>query len=933
MKAFEKAFERPFFKTTLYAAAITGMAAGVFAQEKSIIIPPPPRPIPPPIFRPVDLRADEKPVEVAPTNDVVADNGLVRRVRTTITFTNPNPRDFSGDLEFPVPDGATVCGYALEIDGAMVPGVVTEKEKARVAFESEKAKRVDPGIVEHVKGNIWKTRIFPLRPKTPRKASVDYIEPIAEGDALTLCEKDGDDIFVGERGSAGKAAETIADKIAAFSVGTILWDASGSAEPFAAVWCKKLDSLPENGKWTLVVFRNGPLPDEVIHSRAPGLCEAKPDLSKKDLLEQIRSLAYDGGTDLGVAAKCLSSAEFSFPVLLFTDEIDTLGLEAPQYEREGVVIASRDDAPTRAVTMRKLVAGEKPPEGIEVKEGTLLATAWAANRVADLASQAESRKEEFLELGRKYGVASSATSLIVLESLDQYLTHKIEPPKSMSFHDEWVRRRAAEDDQIAKKEADAEHERDLLRLWKERVEWWNNPIPPKRTPKSGLFDGVEHASGEVRMARNASVAAAPNAAPRAAAARISDDAEELAAAEAEEAALQARDAELSRSEPIRALRAYGGVPPARKMARRDTGEAGGGGATITVKPWNPDSPYLKKIADAKEPYAEYLAQRKENGSSPAFFMDCASWFFKKGDATLGWRILSNMAEFKLEDAAVWRSMGWCLREAGLYDEAVLCFRHALRLRGEEGQSRRDLALVLAERAKSAIAGGNFKKLKGKLLKEGQKTVGPDLKINVDGSMNSIVGEAKKDLAEAMALLREAAFTNFARRSGRRSNDRQVSIVALEELNALIAWCEAVKWPDGQKPAYPELDSAYRRDLPVKIRIVLSWNADETDIDLHVLEPEGEEAFYSHRRTDAGGFVSEDVTTGYGPEEYLRKEGKGIFKILTNYFASHQTALTGPATVTATVYTDWATSAEKREVLTLRLEKQKDKHLVGEVNIQ
>ena len=897
----------------LAAAALVACAAT--AQDKQIL--PPPSPLPPPVFNPVDLRADEKPVEVASTNEVVEENGLFRRVRTTITFTNPNPRDFSGDLEFPVPDGATVCGYALEIDGAMIPGVVTEKEKARVAFESEKAKRVDPGIVEHVKGNVWKTRIFPLRPKTPRKASVDYVEPLAEGGALTLCEKDGDDIFVGERAEAAKPAETVADKIAAFSTGTILWEASGSAEPLAASWLKKLDSLPNDGKWTLVVFRNGPLLDEVIHTRVPGLSEAKPGLAKKDLLEKLRSLAYDGGTDLGAVARCLSSAEFTFPVLLFTDEIDTLGLDAPQYEREGVVIASRNDAPARTVTVRKLASGEKPPKGVKVGEGTLLATAWAANRVADLASQAESRKEEFLELGRKYGVASSVTSLIVLESLDQYLTHKIEPPKSMSFHDEWVRRRAAEDDQIARKEADAEHERDLLRLWKERVEWWNNPIPPKRTPKSGLFDTVARAVG---------------GRPRAAmASRRSADVEDGVVAMAAEMEVVEEAASMDM-----AAQANGRIPAAKSKSVSDTRAAGGGGATITIQPWNPDSPYLKKIAGAMDPYAEYLAQRREHGSAPAFYMDCANWFFKKGDAKsilLGRRILSNMAEFKLEDASVWRSMGWRLREAGQYDSAVLCFRHALRLRPEEGQSRRDLALVLAERAKTAIAGGDFKKLKGNLLKEGRKTVGPDLKISVDESMISISGEAKKDLAEAMALLKEAAFTNFARRSGRRSNDRQVSIVALEELNALIAWCDAVKWPDGQKPAYPELDAAYRRDLPVKIRIVLSWDADETDIDLHVLEPDGEEAYYGHRRTGSGGFVSEDVTTGYGPEEYLRKEGKGTFKILTNYFASHQTALTGAATVTATVYTDWATSAEDFQILTLRLDKPKDKLLIGEIAVK
>jgi tetratricopeptide (TPR) repeat protein len=341
---------------------------------------------------------------------------------------------------------------------------------------------------------------------------------------------------------------------------------------------------------------------------------------------------------------------------------------------------------------------------------------------------------------------------------------------------------------------------------------------------------------------------------------------------------------------------WSGSARAKSAPRR--GAAGSGGATIKLAAWNPQTPYLKALdacADCDAAYAEYLQQKKEHGSAPAFYMDCAGLFFRKGWRVRGWRILSNMAEFKLEDAAIWRSMGWRLREAGQYNEAEICFRKALKLRNEEGQSRRDLALVLSESGKAA--------------------------------RNAAA------LTEAMALLKEAAFTNFARRSGRRSNDRQVSIVALEELNALIAWCAAVEWPEGTRPTVPELDAAYRRDLPVKIRIVLSWDADETDIDLHVLEPDGEEAYYGHRRTSSGGFVSEDVTTGYGPEEYLRKEGLGTFKILSNYFASHQTALTGATTVTATVYTDWGTAAEKLKILTLRLDKPKDKHLIGEIKVE
>jgi len=849
------------------------LAANLATDAGVVRVPAPPAP-PAPV--PPAVRAEEKPVEVCSTNETIEANAVYRKVRAVFTFKNPNSRDMSHDLEFPVPDGATVCGYALEIGGAMIPGVVTEKEKARVAFESEKAKRVDPGVVEHVKGNVWRTRIFPLHQNVPRKAWVEYVEPIAEGVSATVYERDGEDVFVGERGVADAARQPLAAKIGAFASGAIVWDASSSAEACAKAWREKLDYLPETGDWELVVFRND--------------TESSKFSKRADLLAAVDAVKYDGGTDIARAVEAAGSR----PALLFTDETDTLGLDAPKYESlANVTVASRSDAPARPVTVRKLAQGEKVPEGAEVKESTLLATAWAADRIKDLSSQADARKDEFLALGRRYGVASPVTSLIVLENLEQYLTHKIEPHASLPFHDEWVRRRAAEDDQIAIRKEKAEHEQALLSLWEERVKWWNDPVPPKKTPKSGLFDNIANALGG--NSRRRSAASASVEAEDGMAEPMMEPAEAPEIPAREEPPAMAMRASYSREMSARSVVGAAAPAPAMRMAKSAPrpGEAGSGGATISVAAWNPKAGYIDAIAKAEDKYAEYLEQKKTNGSAPAFFMDCAHWFLRNGDKALGARIISNMAEFKLDNAAVWRSMGWRLREAGEYDAAVRCFRMALKMRGEEAQSRRDLALVLSERGKANMCAA--------------------------------------DLAEAMALFKDAAFEIRARRSGRRSNDRQVSIIALEELNGLIAWCAGQKWPEGAAPAAPELDAAFRRDLPVRVRIVLSWDVDETDIDLHVLEPEGEEAFYGHRRTGAGGFVSEDVTTGYGPEEYLRKDGTGKFKILSNYFASHQTALTGAATVSATVYTDWGTTAEKREILTLRLDKPKEKLLIGEVD--
>ena len=892
------------------ALAIGGAALTAAAQE---IVPKIVHPVmPPPVIRPVDPRADEQPITVETQERVVEENAFFRRVRTTFTFTNPNARQMAGELEFPIPDGAHVCAYALEVNGTLVPGVVCEKEKARVAFENEVRKGVDPGLVEQVKGNIWKTRIFPLVPHTPRQAEVEYVAPKTDAAAVseTVYERDGEDVFAARAMLDEAAPATIAQQIAGFAKGTIVWDASLSAQPFAAAWRKKLEALPEKGEWALVVFNNS----VTAYAQTYGF-------TKESLLKKIDEIVYDGGTDIADTLRYLSSAtlarkDFPLPALLFTDEIDTLGLEKPDYESiPELVIASRDDVPVRDVVVRKLAPGETPPEGAAVKDSRLLATVWAARRMQDLASQADARKDEFLALGRKYGVAGPGLSLLVLETLEQWLEHKIEPPANLAIHDEWVKRRAAEDDPIAAKKAQAEHEQQLLQYWEERVKWWKDPKPKRETPKSGLFDAVARAVGLGASRRDAAAAVNAENVACCEEAALEEDGVMAAATSASaryvRAAASAPGVMAAASAPL-AIESAAANSQLSTLHSQFSTLNSQLPVAVTLKAWDPKTPYLDalKSVDKSEAYKVYLKERETHGSSPAFYIDCAGWFYKAGRPFEADRILTNLAEFKLEDAALWRAMGWRAREAGSYSLAVRAFRKVLAMRGEEAQSRRDLALVLMEQAKACVA--------------------RDERDSKDG--RDVEG-AKVWLEEAMRLFADAAFNVNARRSGRRGNDFQVSVLALEELNGLISWVNDVKWPDGVKPAVPAFDAAYRRDLPVKLRIVMSWDADETDIDLHVLEPNGEEAFYGHRRTAEGGFVSEDVTTGYGPEEYLKKElESGVYKVLTNYFASHQTALTGPATVTATVYTDWGTAAEKRQVLTLRLDKPKDKQLIGEVKL-
>ena len=697
----------------------------VFAK----VLPRPPlRPLPTPVIMVGDLRENETNVIVEAKETVAAENAFFRRVKVNLTFTNPNSRVMSGELEFPIPDGAFVCGYALEINGDMIPGVICEKEKARVAFENETRKRVDPGIVEHVKGNIWRTRIFPLNPKTPRKAKVEYIVAKEDMKPGVVYERDGEDVFVAAYSGEEKKSQSIADKISSFNKGVIIWDSSMSAKPFAAVWRKKLEALPEDGKWRLIVFN----------------CDAKlypTAFTKENLLKEIDALVYDGGTLIDAAIEKFMYIRFkpakdSSGALLFTDEIDTMGLTAPKYEdMANIIVASRDDAPARPIEVRKLGVDEKIPDGATVNDGTLIATVWAKRRMSDLANQADSRKDEFLKLARKYSVAGPNHSLIVLERLEQYLEHDIEPNESMSFYGEWKKRRAAQDDPIALKKAKADHEANLLKYWEERVKWWNNPKPPKSTPKSGVFG-------------DAGVASVQN---------LAVDAEEVPMAEMPSVRLSVRQGRAYGD--VRRARVESARAPQERKAKSAQVEVDSPAPTVSLKAWDPKTPYLESLKAAQDrdaAYKAYLKEREKYGQSPAFYLDCAGWFYKAGERMTADTIISNLAEFKIEDAALWRSMGWRTREARSYELSILAFRKVLMMRGEEAQSRRDLALVLAEY--------------GKWLR------------NFSSNPNA----PQPYIEEAMKLFADAAFNVSARRSGRRGNDFKRNDRNLEVITAPTA---------------------------------------------------------------------------------------------------------------------------------------------------
>lgn len=165
-------------KTGIIIMSILSSLTAALAQA---IVPAPEPPVPPPV-PPITIRipeqADLKPIEIAEA-DITADiNGVIAETEVTLQFYNPNNTTLEGELYFPLPSESFVAGYALDVNGKLVDGVIVEKEKARVVFEEITRQGIDPGLVEQSAGNVFKTRIYPLPAQGRRTIKVRYVSQI-----------------------------------------------------------------------------------------------------------------------------------------------------------------------------------------------------------------------------------------------------------------------------------------------------------------------------------------------------------------------------------------------------------------------------------------------------------------------------------------------------------------------------------------------------------------------------------------------------------------------------------------------------------------------------------------------------------------------------------------------------------------------------------
>ena len=994
----------------IVAACLCGGVAVAQVGPSTAVRPPsgerlmsPPRPGP----RMVSPQA-RQPIQIARVDVKAEVVGQAARSQIEIVFKNPNAQVLEGELVFPLADGQSVSGFALNINGEMRPAVPVEKAKGQQVFEDVIRRGVDPALLEKTQGNNYKLRVYPLPAQGERRVSIELIEtlPLQQGQALyrlplqwpqaigqvnvqvRLPGVVGRQVQAGRGlsgaelrplGEAGGGSELVwrqtdfrAQQPVELSVNLgatpysatqsfdgqmffyaevplpaqpaapaprpqrlgLIWDASGStAKRDLPRELALLDGLFKT--WTqgsgqaltvdLVLARDT--------AQAPQPFVVRQG-DWRELRTALERVAYDGATSanaLVAVPGCDLNLLFSDGLSNFGPAVKALSTQAPlhaiqssasadtawlRHQAEasgGQLIDLTRTQPAAAIKrltqgsiwvkdwqgagVRDVVLNSRSPDSgrlqlagvltelqstlrltlisatgqaqqVQVplraqQQGALAASRWAAMTLDELEAQRGGREGDILRLGQRFGLASSQTSLIVLDSVNDYVTHEITPPSSLrASYEQMLARKWTQ-----KRGADQQHLDQVAARFQRRLAWYERDHVAESAKRRAAAEEQRNAQREraadaAAASANGMVASRPApafAAPSPAPAPVAPRAPAPAV----------RVAELSNHLNADAAKTVGETSSAPL----------GGPATLSLSTWQASEAFSRRMqaASAEEAYAIYLQERPSRSNSAAFFLESAEVFFAKGADALALRVLSNLAEISAEHRALMRVMAYRLQQAQRGDLALPVLARVKELAPNEPQSWRDWGLALAAQGHTQAA--------------------------IDA------------LWQVVSRPWDGRF-------------RDVDQTALAELNALVALAPKAAGLDLSK-----IDPRLLKHLPLGLRIVLRWDADNTDMDLHVVEPSGEEAMFSHALTAQGGKVSADVTGGYGPEEYaLRRPLPGSYKVRAKFYGHRQQTVANATTVQAEVTTGFGTPGQQTRLLTLRLSGQGDVVDIGSINV-
>ena len=218
-------------------------------------------------------------------------------------------------------------------------------------------------------------------------------------------------------------------------------------------------------------------------------------------------------------------------------------------------------------------------------EFDLLRRIWAEKQIAQLEREGAEQKQ-IDAVGREYGIVTEGNSLIVLETVEDYVRYRITPPKELEM--EYSKRLANQEKQ--KEDSAKRILENVIAQSAEQSKWWNTQYPLKDSKSKNKAVIMEEVVYPIDNNAIADVAAveAPSM-ERSASKEVSSNA-------------MAKRATAPRSTPAPAS-----VPTSK----------------IELNAYNPDTPYLKvmEYTEGGKAIETYYKLKKEYGNTPSFYAE------------------------------------------------------------------------------------------------------------------------------------------------------------------------------------------------------------------------------------------------------------------------------------------------------------------------
>jgi len=137
----------------------------------------PPHWLPRPIYRytPLEIRSVKATAKI---HDQVAQTQIEQE------FYNPNPRRLEGTFLLPLPKGAHLEKFKMEVNGKMMEAELLKADKAKGIYEEIVRKAKDPALLEYVGRDLIKVRIFPIEANSTKRIQVSYTQVLKKDSGL-----------------------------------------------------------------------------------------------------------------------------------------------------------------------------------------------------------------------------------------------------------------------------------------------------------------------------------------------------------------------------------------------------------------------------------------------------------------------------------------------------------------------------------------------------------------------------------------------------------------------------------------------------------------------------------------------------------------------------------------------------------------------------